>query len=86
MNPSCIKNEMLAKLRSMLTDVFRLRNQGATYANLARAQGYADGYMRSIMDSGIANEHEILALVANQRRIVDGPATKEMTSETILAA
>jgi hypothetical protein len=80
------KSEMLANLRSMLTDVFRLRNQGASYANLARAQGYIDGYMRSIIDAGLANERELLVLVAEQRQVVDGPATKELTSETILAA
>ncbi len=80
------KSEMLANLRSMLTDVFRLRNLGASYANLARAQGHVDGYMRSIIDAGIASDHELLTLVADQRRIVDGPATKELVSETTLAA
>jgi hypothetical protein len=80
------KVEMLVNLRAMLTDVFNLRNQGASYANLARAQGHVDGYMRSIIDAGIASERELLALVVDQRRIVDGPATKELQSETTLAA
>lgn len=80
------KSEMLANLRAMLTDVFQLRSQGASYANLARAQGHVDGYMRSILDAGIASERELLALVVDQRRVVDGPATRELQPETILAA
>jgi hypothetical protein len=80
------KSELLANLRSMLTESFRLRNEGASYANLARSQGCVDGYMRSLIDAGIASERELLALVVDQRRIVDGPATKEFQSESFLAA
>ena len=83
---NCTKSEMLTNLRSMLMDVFRMRNQGASYANLARAQGCVNGYMRSAIDAGIASQRELLALVADQRRIADGPATRELESDTILAA
>ncbi len=86
MSSASNKSEMLANLRAMLTDVFQLRNHGASYANLARAQGYVDGYMRSMIDAGIAGERELLALVVDQRRVVDGPATKELQPETTLAA
>jgi len=80
------KSELLATLRSMLTESFRLRNEGSSYANLARSQGLADGYMRSLIDAGVASERELLALVVEQRRVVDGPATKEFQSESSLAA
>ncbi len=80
------KSELLANLRSMLTEAFRLRNEGASYAKLSRSQGNADGYMRALIDMGVATEREILAVVVDQRRVVDGPATKEFDSHSILAA
>ena len=43
------KAEMLDNLRAMLRDVFRLRTEGVTYARLARAHGYVDGYMRVLL-------------------------------------
>jgi len=80
------KAEMLAQLRTLLTDVFRLRTQGGAYAKLARSQGYADGYMRSILDAGLASEQELLTFVSDVRRIVDGPATEELAIESVQAA
>ena len=80
------KNEMLVNLRSMLIEAFHLRNQGASYANFARSQGCVDGYMRALIDGGFATESELLMLVTEQRRVVDGPATKELVSEEFLAA
>lgn len=80
------KSEMLVNLRSMLSEAFRLRNEGASYAILARSQGRVDGYMRALIDGGIATEKELLALVTDQRRVVDGPATREVASEEFLAA
>ncbi len=80
------KSEMLAHLRTLLTDVFRLRTQGAAYAKLAQAQGCADGYMRSMMDVGLVTERELLTFIAEQRRIVDGPATEELSIESVQAA
>lgn len=69
------KSEMLETLRAMLADVFRLRMDGVAYARLARAHGYVDGYMRVLLETGIANKSELLALVAEERTKVDGPAT-----------
>jgi hypothetical protein len=80
------KPEMLAQLRALLADVFRLRTQGAAYAKLAYAQGCADGYMRSMMDAGTVNQRELLAFVAQQREMADGPATREVATESVQAA
>lgn len=80
------KAEMLVQLRAFLADVFRLRTQGAAYAKLARAQGYADGYMRSMVDAGLVNQRELLTIVAQQREVVDGPATREVNVESVQAA
>lgn len=69
------KAAMLDTLRSMLRDVFRLRRDGAAYARLSRAHGYVDGYMRALMEGGIATQQELLELVSAERVRVDGPAT-----------
>ncbi len=69
------KSEMLETLRAMLADVFRLRMDGIAYARLARAHGYVDGYMRVLLETGIATKSELLAIVAEQREKIDGPAT-----------
>ncbi|MBI3203352.1 MAG: hypothetical protein IT377_28850 [Polyangiaceae bacterium] len=80
------KAEMLDTLRTMLRDVFRLRNDGVAYARLARAHGYVDGYMRALLEANVCDKRELLALVAEERSHVDGPATLEVTSAAIAAA
>jgi hypothetical protein len=69
------KAEMLQELSVMLRDVFKAREEGATYARLARAHGYVDGYMRGLLDTGVCTKEELLLIVADQRRDVYGPAT-----------
>lgn len=81
------KSEMLQTLRSLLGDVFRLRNQGAAYAKLARAQGYVDGYMRLLLDAKLVDQRELLSLIAEERCTVDGPATEIVeTDPQVIAA
>lgn len=55
-------------LRSLLQDVLRARFAGTAYAKLARAHGYADGYMRALLDAGIVDQQELLQLVGDERR------------------
>src|ERR1041385_9048783 len=55
---------MLETLRNMLRDVFRLRRDGTAYARLSRAHGYVDGYMRALMESGLATQQELIEVVA----------------------
>lgn len=80
------KSEMLETLRTLLGDVFRLRNEGAAYAKIARAQGYADGYMRMLMDAKVVDQRELLRLISAERVIVDGPATTVVEPERQVAA
>lgn len=72
------KVAMLDTLRTMLRDVFRLRRDGAAYARLSRAHGYVDGYMRALMESGVATQKELLEVVSAERVRVDGPATADV--------
>ncbi len=68
------KPQLLSTLRALLRDVLRLRREGAVYARLTAAQGYADGYMRALVDGGVSTEPELLELVGEVRRGLDGPA------------
>ncbi len=48
------KVEIVNELRTMLRDVFVAKSAGETYARLARAHGYVDGYMRALLETGMA--------------------------------
>jgi hypothetical protein len=76
------KAELLQNLRLMLQDVFKLRREGAAYAKLTRAHGYADGYMRVLLETNVATRQELLELVSAERARVDGPATRVVESDS----
>jgi len=76
------KADQLAELRRLLHDLFTARAEGANYPRLARAHGYADGYMRALLESGQASKQELLELVAAERVRVSGPATREIAAES----
>lgn len=75
------KASMISTLRGLLQDTFRLRNEGSGYARLAHAQGYADGYMRVLVDSQVVTQSELLTIIAEVRRGVDGPATRVLQAD-----
>ena len=66
------RDQLMDTLKTLLRDVLRARFDGAAYAKLARAHGYADGYMRALLDAGLVEQKELLDLVgAERRRFVD---------------
>ena len=71
------KADMLNELKVMLYDALLAKTRGVTYPRLARAHGYVDGYMKAMLDSGIATNQELLDLVAEARTTVDGPAVAQ---------
>jgi hypothetical protein len=73
--------ELIDQLRALLREAFALRNQGASYARIARAHGYADGFMRMLVESGTIDAQALLKIVADVRREVDGPATAQVELE-----
>lgn len=83
------KDELLSDLRQMLRDVFAAQAAGQVQARVARAHGYVDGFMRALLDSGVAGKQELLSLVAAEREHVSGPALRAMAevddAETIAA-
>lgn len=80
------KADMLTELGTMLHDVFVARSGGMNYSRLARAHGYVDGYMRALLESGIASKQELLDLVAAKRSQIDGPSTRELPLDEIESA
>ena len=72
------KAEVLGELRTMLRDIFVAKSQGETHARLARAHGYVDGYMRALLETGVAGKQELLELVASERERVSGPAMRPL--------
>ena len=75
------KQELLENLRGMVRDMLRLRSDGGAYAKLARAHGYVDGYMRVLLETGVADSKTLLGLVADERRKFDGPSTREVQAD-----
>ncbi|MCS6799742.1 MAG: hypothetical protein NZ898_14715 [Myxococcota bacterium] len=62
------RDELLGVVRNLLQDVMKARFDGVAYGKLARAHGYADGYMRALMDAGLVDRQAMLALVGEERR------------------
>jgi hypothetical protein len=73
------KDEMLSELRVMLRDVFAAQAAGQVQSRVARAHGYVDGFMRAMLDSGVAGKRELLELVAAEREHVSGPALRAIS-------
>jgi len=80
------KAKLLENLRQMLRDVFELRTQGVAYARLARAHGYIDGYMRVLLETGLATRPELLVVVSEERSRSMGPATVELSHDAMAVA
>jgi hypothetical protein len=70
--------EMLVELGRMLNESLCAQANGASYSKLAKLQGAVDGYMRALLDGGLATRQELLELVASVRANVNGPATRDM--------
>lgn len=61
------KEGLLSRVRELVRQVTEARFEGAMYAKLARAHGYADGYMRALMDAGLVERDELLSVVGAAR-------------------
>ncbi len=75
------KAEALRDLETMLRDALAATNAGRSYARLARAHGYIDGFMRGLLDSGFASKAELLEIVARERARAGGPATDQARAD-----
>lgn len=62
------RGETESVLRQMLRDLFKADSKGERVEKLARAHGYADGYMRALMDLEVFSHKELLKIVLDERR------------------
>ena len=62
------KKEAIIGLRAVLKESFDIRYAGADIRRHARVQGLADGYMRALVDLGVAEERELIEIVNEERR------------------
>ncbi|AKF05599.1 hypothetical protein [Sandaracinus amylolyticus] len=67
------EKDLLDRVRALVADVTRARFEGSAYAKLSRAHGYADGYMRALLDAGLVSRETLISAVGDARRgVVDG--------------
>jgi hypothetical protein len=71
--------ELKGTLRGLVRKTIETRFSGANYATLAQARGYADGYMRALLDAGLLDQKQLLALVNEERRLYVEDANKQAT-------
>jgi hypothetical protein len=72
---------LLQTLRGLLGDAFALHQKGAAGARLGRSYGMVDGYMRALIDLGIATQKELGVVVVEERTKRLGPATQTLAAE-----
>lgn len=77
--PSASRDTAFGALRSLLAASFRLQSEGGRAEKLAELRGQADGYMRALIDSGLATERELLEVVRLARHGEAGPAVRTVT-------
>jgi len=80
------KTEMLHELEGMLREVFEARAQGVEHVKIVRRQGYIDGFMKALLDAGTVSRNELLEIVARQRGLVYGPATRDVELDEVESA
>ena len=69
------KEELINVVRRLLREVVKARFEGGAYAKLARAHGYADGYMAALLDAGLVERQSLLRLVGEERvKLATSPA------------
>lgn len=62
-------------LRTLLRELFVADGRGGKRDRLARAHGYADGYMKALMDLGVSDREELLGIVLEERSRLGGRAS-----------
>jgi hypothetical protein len=85
------KDEALEELRTQFRNVLAAAAAGvqsgsSSSARLWRARGCIDGYMRALLDLGIATRAELLELVATERERANGPAVGLVELDEIVVA
>ena len=75
------RDAMIQNLRGLLGEAFALHQKGALGARLGRSYGMADGYMRALIDLGLATQKELGVVVVEERTRQLGPATQTLSAD-----
>lgn len=77
------RDALLDTLRKLLSEAFAAHQRGSAGAPLGRAYGKADGFMLALIESGLATQKEMSAVVLEERTRRLGPATKVLTASDL---
>lgn len=80
------KSELVERVKSLVADVTRARFEGGAYAKLMRAHGYADGYMRALMDAGLVDRDSLVRAVGEARHALIERETEPVSAVARTAA
>lgn len=73
-------------LKSLLRESMQMHAGGAAGPRLSRADGYVDGFMRALVESGLSDHATILTIVRDVRRELGGPATARLEADSATLA
>lgn len=79
------KDELLAELRTLLSEAFALRTEGVHRPLMMQVQRAVDRRMAMLLDTRVATQAELLAMVAEEREKAFGPSTRTFTPESTRA-
>lgn len=77
------KDQMLQQLQDLIKKMLDMRYRGGDYNRLAHAQGLVDGYMRALLETGMASQDELLGIVRDMRVAADGPALRTVRLDDV---
>jgi hypothetical protein len=78
-----MRNDQIDELRTLLRDLFKARYEGVPAGKIARAHGYVDGYMASMLRSQVISQRELLTIIGEERTRVAGPALTAVAVEAV---
>jgi len=73
--------QILWPVRQLLREVLEARTQGDSERRLRTAHAFVDGYMRALLDAGLATRQQLLVVVAEERARLAGPAVGELEDD-----
>ena len=70
------KERLLLEVRGLLRQAIESRYEGSLQVKKAKAQAYADGYMRALMDAELVDREQLLRMVSEERVTSDHLETR----------
>ena len=61
------KESLLNEVRELVQRVTKSRFEGRLHVEKAKAQAYADGYMRALIDAELIDRNQLLQLIGEER-------------------